>query len=381
MEAEFGAPQWVFGLSMYSFASAERLVCTYTERGTSRLATLDTRTLKLDDIETPYADITYLQASGSRAVFRAGSPTERVAIVECDLETGRVKVLRRSSEVLLDPGYLSVPQAIEFPTEGGRTAHAFYYPPRNRDFTAPEDERPPLLVKCHGGPTAATVTTLRLETQYWTSRGIAVLDVNYGGSSGYGREYRLRLNGEWGVVDIDDCVNGALYLIERGEADANRCAITGGSAGGYTTLGALTFRDLFKAGASHFGISDLTIFLGDTHKYESRYLDRLVGPYPERADLYHERSAINFTAQLSCPVIFFQGLEDKVVPPNQAELMVEALRTKGLPVAYVPFEGEQHGFRRAENIKRALDGEIYFYSRVFGFELADAVEPVPIENL
>ncbi len=381
MEAEFGMPQWLFGMSTYSFASEATILCTYSQRGASQLATLDTKTLKLTPVETPYQDITYLRACGTRAVFRAGSPVERACIAELDLETNEVKVLRRSSEVVIDEGYLSVPQAIEFPTEGGLTAHAFYYPPRNRDFNAPEGERPPLVVKCHGGPTAAATTTLRLETQYWTSRGIAVLDVNYGGSTGYGREYRRRLNGQWGVVDIDDCINGARYLIERGLADAERCAITGGSAGGYTTLGALTFRDLFKAGASHFGISDLTIFTGDTHKYESRYLDRLVGPYPERADLYHDRSAINFTERLSCPVIFFQGLEDKVVPPNQAELMVEALRSKGLPVAYVPFEGEQHGFRRAENIKRALDGELYFYSRVFGFELADPVEPVSIENL
>ncbi|HZB47108.1 MAG TPA: prolyl oligopeptidase family serine peptidase, partial [Pyrinomonadaceae bacterium] len=242
-------------------------------------------------------------------------------------------------------------------------------------------ERPPLVVRCHGGPTAATTTTLRLDMQFWTSRGVAVLDVNYGGSTGYGREYRQRLNGQWGVVDVDDCVNGARHLIERGEVDGDRCVITGGSAGGYTTLNALTFRDLFKAGASHFGISDLTVFVGDTHKFESRYLDRLVGPYPERADLYFERSSINFTDQLSCPVIFFQGLEDKVVPPNQAELMVEALRRKKLPVAYIPFEGEQHGFRKAENIKRALEGEMYFYSRVFDFPLADDVEPVEIENL
>jgi dipeptidyl aminopeptidase/acylaminoacyl peptidase len=302
-------------------------------------------------------------------------------IVELDLQTLKTEVLRRASEVVVEEGYVSSPRAIEFSTEAGRTAHAFFYAPRNKDFAAPEGERPPLVVKCHGGPTAATTTTLRLETQYWTSRGIAVLDVNYGGSTGYGREYRQRLNGEWGVVDVDDCVNGAKYLIGRGEVDGARCVITGGSAGGYTTLNALTFRDTFRAGASHFGVSDLTVFVGDTHKFESRYLDRLIGPYPERADLYYERSSINFTDRLSCPVIFFQGLEDKIVPPNQAELMVEALRRKQLPVAYVAFEGEQHGFRKAENIKRALDGELYFYSRVFGFDLADEVEPVEIENL
>jgi dipeptidyl aminopeptidase/acylaminoacyl peptidase len=381
MEAEFGMPQWVFAMSAYAFASEERIVCAYTEHGDWSLAVLDTRAKSLEKLELPYTDIAYVRADGSRVLFRAGSPSERAAIIELDLGTRRTRVLRRASEASVGEGYVSAPRAVEFPTENGRTAHAFFYPPRNRDFSAPDGERPPLVVKCHGGPTAASSSTLRLDTQYWTSRGIAVLDVNYGGSTGYGREYRRRLNGEWGIVDVDDCVNGAKYLIERGEVDGARCAITGGSAGGFTTLNALTFRDTFRAGASHFGVSDLTVFVGDTHKFESRYLERLIGPYPARADLYYERSSINFTERLSCPVIFFQGLEDKIVPPNQAELMVEALRRKKLPVAYVAFEGEQHGFRKGENIKRALDGELYFYSRVFGFPLADEVEPVEIENL
>ncbi|PYS82234.1 MAG: peptidase [Acidobacteria bacterium] len=381
MEAEFGVPQWAFGLSTYAFASDDRVVCAYNERGDWSLATLDTRSKQLERIELPYTEIAYVRADARRALFRTASPTERLAIVELDLRTRAGLVLRRASEVAIDEGYVSRPRAVEFPTEKGRTAHAFFYAPHNRDFAAPEGERPPLVVMCHGGPTAATSSRLKLDTQFWTGRGIAVLDVNYGGSTGYGREYRQRLNGEWGVVDVDDCVNGAKYLIERGEADGARSVITGGSAGGFTTLNALTFRDTFRAGASHFGISDLTVFVGDTHKFESRYLDRLVGPYPERADLYFERSSINFTERLSCPVIFFQGLEDKIVPPNQAELMVEALRRKKQPVAYVVFEGEQHGFRKAENIKRALDGELYFYSRVFGFPLAERVEPVEIENL
>jgi dipeptidyl aminopeptidase/acylaminoacyl peptidase len=381
MEAEFGTPQWLFAMSTYDFASDETIVCTYSERGNWSLALLDTRTKRLERVELPYTEFSYVRADARRAIFRAGSPTRRLRIVELDFATRETRVLRRASDAELDEGYLSVARSVEFPTEGGLSAHAFYYPPQNEEFAAPEGERPPLLVKCHGGPTAATTTTLHLQTQYWTSRGIAVLDVNYGGSSGYGREYRERLNGEWGVVDVDDCVNGAKYLIERGEVDGARCVITGGSAGGFTTLNALTFRDTFKAGASHFGISDLTIFLGDTHKFESRYLERLVGPYSERAEVYFERSSINFTDRLSCPVIFFQGLEDKIVPPNQAELMVEALRRKRLPNAYVAFEGEQHGFRKAENIKRALEGELYFYSRVFGFPLADEIEPVEIENL
>jgi dipeptidyl aminopeptidase/acylaminoacyl peptidase len=381
MAAEFGMPQWVFGMSTYAFESRERIICAYIERGSSRLASLNTRTLDFETIETPYTDITYLRAAKGLAAFRGGSPTSPASIVKLDLSTGKTETLRRSNELQIDPGYFSIPQAIEFPTENGRTAHAFFYPPRNHDYSQPEAELPPLLVKSHGGPTSAATTTLALGIQYWTSRGIGVLDVNYGGSTGYGREYRQRLKDTWGIVDVDDCANGAGYLVERGLADGNRLMITGGSAGGYTTLCALTFRDRFKAGASHYGVSDCEALAKETHKFESRYLDGLIGPYPERADLYRERSPIHHVDSLACPVIFFQGLEDKVVLPNQAEMMVEALRAKGLPVAYVPFAGEQHGFRRAENIKRALDGEIYFYSRIFGFELADKVEPVPIENL
>jgi dipeptidyl aminopeptidase/acylaminoacyl peptidase len=381
MEAEFGQPQWGFGMSTYAFASDTEIVCTYIERGMSRLARLDTTDKKLRLVESIYTDIQYVQVAGGRAIFRGGAPQTPAAIVAFDRASGQFEVLRRTSEQDIDEGYLSIAQPIEFPTSNGQTAHAFFYPPHNRDFAAPETERPLLLVKSHGGPTAMASTALSLNIQFWTSRGIAVLDVNYGGSTGYGREYRLRLNGTWGITDVDDCANGARHLAAEGLVDGARCVITGGSAGGYTTLAALTFRDTFKAGASHYGVSDLGALVHDTHKFEARYLDNLIGPYPERRDLYHARSPINFTEQLSCPVIFFQGLEDKVVPPNQAELMVEALRAKGLPVAYVAFEGEQHGFRRAENIKRALEGELYFYSRVFGFELADPVEPVPLENL
>ena len=381
MEAEFGRPQWVFGMSTYAFESAGRIICTYNQQGSWRLASLDAVTRKLEPIETPYSEISSLRTAPGRAVFLAGSPTEPTSIVQLDLATRRMEVLRRSSEVEIDTGCLSIPQAIEFPTEQGLTAHAFFYPPQNRDYIAPPDERPPLLVRSHGGPTGATSSTLNPEIQYWTSRGFAVLDVNYGGSTGYGRAYRQRLEGQWGIVDVDDCVNSARYLLQRGEVDGDRLVIRGGSAGGYTTLCALTFRNIFRAGASYYGVSDLEALTKETHKFESRYLDRLIGPYPERHDLYRERSPIHFTERLSCPVVFFQGLEDKVVPPNQAEMMVEALRAKELPVAYLLFDGEQHGFRRAENIKRALDAELYFYSKLFGFELADPVEPVLIENL
>lgn len=381
MEAEFGLPQWVFGMSTYAFESANRIICTYTQQGIWHLASLDTQTKKLEQIETDYTEISSLKASAGRVGFIAGSPTKFSSIIQMDMATRQIEVLQRSSQLEIDAGYLSIPQPIEFPTENGLTAHAFFYPPQNRDYTAPEDSLPPLVVKSHGGPTAATSSQLNLRIQYWTSRGFAYLDVNYGGSTGYGRAYHQRLDGQWGIVDVDDCVNGARYLAQQGLVDENRMAIAGGSAGGYTTLCALTFRDVFKAGASYYGVSDLEALVRDTHKFESRYLDRLIGLYPQRQDIYQERSPIHFTDSLSCPVIFFQGLEDKVVPPNQAEMMVEALRAKGLPVAYVPFEGEQHGFRRAENIKRAIDGEFYFYSRVFRFELADPVEPVAIANL
>ncbi|MCI0457874.1 MAG: S9 family peptidase [Gemmataceae bacterium] len=381
MEAEFGRPMWVFGKPTYAFAGPGQVVCSYTQRGIWNLALLDTNTGRLERLDTPYTDIWNVRATPGQAVFCAASATEPASVVRLDLGTSRLEVLRRSSSVDVDAGYLSVPQAIEFPTSGGATAHAFYYPPRNRDFAGPAGERPPLLVISHGGPTGATAVRFQLETQFWTSRGVGVLDVNYRGSTGYGRAYRAALNGEWGVADVDDCVHGARYLVERGEVDANRLAIRGGSAGGYTTLCALTFRDVFRAGASYYGVSDLEALAKETHKFESRYLDNLIGPYPARQDLYRERSPIHFTDRLSCPAILFQGLEDKVVLPNQAEMMFEALRAKGLPVAYVPFEGEQHGFRRAENIKRALDGELYFYGRVFGFELAEPVEPVRIENL
>jgi dipeptidyl aminopeptidase/acylaminoacyl peptidase len=380
-DSEFGQPQWVFGMSTYGFASARELICTYGEQGLTRVARLDTETLKLEPFELPYPSIGNIRVGPGFAIFGAGSPSEPSVLLKLDLSTRQFEILRRSSDLKIDPGYISVAQPIEFPTENNLTAHAFFYPPNNKDFKAPEGERPPLLVKSHGGPTGATSATFNLEIQYWTSRGFAVVDVNYGGSTGFGREYRERLKDKWGIVDVDDCVNAALYLVERGEADGNRLAIDGGSAGGYTTLAVLTFRDKFKAGASYFGVSDLEALAKDTHKFESRYLDGLVGPYPQRRDLYLERSPIHHTDQLDCPLILLQGLEDKVVPPSQAELMFEAVKAKGLPVAYLPFEGEQHGFRQAKNIKRSLDAEFYFYSKVFGFEPADPIEPVEIENL
>ena len=386
LKLEFGKPQWVFGSATYGFAAAERIICACNDRGAWQLYSLDTATGGLEPIPLPYTEMgrTDFKVAPEQAVFGAGSPTEPVSILRLDLSDGAdltPEILQKAGSVAVDASYLSAPRTIEFPTEDGLTAYAFYYPPQNRDFAAPDGGKPPLLVKSHGGPTAAASIALDLTIQYWTSRGIAVLDVNYGGSTGYGRAYRERLKGRWGIVDVNDCVNGARHLVRQGEVDETRLAIDGGSAGGYTTLAALTFRDVFRAGASHYGVSDLEALAQDTHKFESRYLDGLVGPYPERRDLYLERSPINSADRLSCPLILFQGLEDKIVPPSQAELMFDAVRGKGLPTAYIPFEGEQHGFRRAENIRRALDGELYFYSKVFGFELAEEVEPVEIENL
>jgi dipeptidyl aminopeptidase/acylaminoacyl peptidase len=381
MEAEFGLPQWVFGMSTYAFASAGKIVCAYAREGTWHLASLDAETLQLTPIETGFTSIHGLRAIPGTAAFVGGSPTGASGVVRLDLRSQQVDVLRRSSRVEIAPGFLAAPEPLDYPTTGGERAHALFYRPKNEDFSAPAGERPPLMVISHGGPTGATDSALRLATQYWTSRGVAVLDVNYRGSTGYGRAYREQLKGQWGVVDVDDCANGARYLEEQGLVDGERLIIRGGSAGGFTTLCALAFRDLFHAGASYYGVSDLEALARDTHKFESRYLDGLVGPYPEQKQIYRERSPIHHVVGLSCPVIFFQGLEDRVVPPNQTELMVAALRSSGLPVAYLAFEGEQHGFRRAENIKRALDAELYFYSRVFGFDLADPVDPVEIANL
>ena len=382
-DAEFAIPHWEFGLCTYGFESAKSIICIYNRRGNWELGRLGTEMHRLEQIEIPYTDMsrTGLQVGTGRVVFGAGSPTMTRSIVELNLVSHEIEVLRRSSTLEIDTRYLSIPEAIEFPTKDGLTAHGFFYPSQNGDYVAPPEERPPILVQSHGGPTGATSSALDLTVQYWTSRGFAVLDVNYGGSTGYGRAYRERLDGKWGIVDVNDCVSGVRYLIDRDEVDVRRVAINGGSAGGYTTLCALTFHDIFKAGASYYGISNLEALVTDTHKFESRYLDRLVGPYPNCRNLYLERSPIHFTNLLSCPVILFQGLEDKIVPPNQAEMMIAALREKGLPVAYVAFEGEQHGFRRAENIKRCLDVELYFYSRIFCFDLAEPVDPVLIENL
>lgn len=382
-EAEFGLPMWVFSAGMYAVESARRLVCSYIEQGETRLATLDPISGELTPLSLPYSDFGFSGpcAAAGKIIFVGASPLTAPELVALDLVSGALTVVRRSTDLVIDPGYIATPRVVEFPTAGGLTAFGFYYPPCNCDFVAPDGELPPLLVMSHGGPTGAVSAAFDLGIQFWTSRGIAVIDVNYGGSTGFGRAYRRRLDGAWGIVDVDDCCNAARFLATQGVADPQRLMIAGGSAGGYTTLAALTFRDVFKVGASYYGVGDLEALARDTHKFESRYLDRLVAPYPERVDVYHARSPIHHVKRLSCPAIFLQGLEDKVVPPAQSEDMVAALRAKGLPVAYLAFEGEQHGFRKADTIIRALEAELYFYSRILGFELAEPVEPITIENL
>ena len=367
MAAEFGAPQWVFGMATYAFAAPDRIVCTYTQAGLGHLAVLDLPHGALRALDTPFTEFGSVRADGDRVVFRAGAPDHPASIVMLDLGSGRHTVLKQGTDILdrVDlhlADYLTKAESVEFPTTDGETAFGLFYPPHNPDYACPAGERPPLLVKCHGGPTSAASSTLNMGIQFWTSRGIAVLDVNYRGSTGFGRAYRDRLHLAWGLVDVDDCVHGARFLAERGRVDGKRCVISGGSAGGYTTLAALTFRDVFQGGASYYGVSDATALARDTHKFESRYLDWLIGPYPQEEARYRERSPLYHADRLSKPVIFFQGDEDAVVPPNQTEAMVEALRRKGNPVGYFLFTGEQHGFRKSANIQRCLDAELAFYA-------------------
>ena len=380
--AEFGRPEWVLGTATWACAGPSRMVAAYTRGGHWRLCTIDTAAGSWRDIAIDLEPREWLAADGRHLLLVAGSATMADAVVRLDLESGSTEVLQRSSTLALDAGDVSVPEAIECSTVDGEVAHAFYYPPRNRAYSALPGEHPPLVAISHGGPTTAATAILDLRIQFWTSRGFAVVDVNYGGSSGYGRAYRERLAGQWGCVDVDDMVSVARHLVGEGKADAARLIIRGGSAGGFTTLAALTFRPgVFTAGASYYGVSDIEVLARDTHKFESRYLDRLIGPYPQRRDLYRARSPIHHVEHLACPLILFQGLEDKVVPPNQSELMARAARANGLPVAYLAFEGEQHGFRRAETIVRSLEAELYFYGAVFGFTPSDAIAPVPIDNL
>ncbi|HEX9172043.1 MAG TPA: prolyl oligopeptidase family serine peptidase, partial [Telluria sp.] len=381
MAAEFATPHWTFGGSMYGFASSGEIICTYIEDGVSRLARLTTPQGELAPIATPYQEIRDLRVAGDVAVLLGGAPTIALELARIDLADGSRTVLARSIEQLPPAQELSVPASISYPSSGGRTAHAFHYPPANARFAPPAGELPPLIVIGHGGPTGMATSTLKLATQFWTSRGFAVLDVNYGGSSGFGRAYRDALKGQWGVIDVEDCVAGARYLAEQGLVDPARLVIRGGSAGGLTTLCALAFHDVFKAGASYYGVSDLKGLDADSHKFESHYNQYLIAPQPAAEALYLARSPIHHTAAFDRPMIFFQGLDDKVVPPPQSEVMVEALRARGVPVAYITLEGEGHGFRKAESIVQTLEAELYFYLKVFGIAPPAGLPVVAIDNL
>ncbi|HEX5027674.1 MAG TPA: S9 family peptidase [Gaiellaceae bacterium] len=383
-EVEFGYPAWVFGASSHAFLEDGRIFCGFERAGFTHFAVLDPATGELDERElgldawgTPY-----VATEGMVALLVAGSATTPAVLARVDVSTNEVETVRASMDLAVPEGYLSEPVPIEFPTENGLTAHALFYAPASPEFDGPAGEAPPLIVESHGGPTGAASPGFSLGVQFWTSRGFALVDVDYGGSTGYGRAYRERLNGQWGVVDLQDCVNAARFLVERGDADPDRLLITGGSAGGYTTICALTFTDEFAAGTTYFGIADLEQFGGgETHKFELQYEHTLVGPYPERADLYRERSPIHFTDRLSTPMLVLQGTDDRIVPPSQAELMVGALRERGIAHAYLLYEGEGHGFRRAENIIGSLEAELSFYAQVLGFEPAGSIPRLRIENL
>jgi dipeptidyl aminopeptidase/acylaminoacyl peptidase len=380
MAAEFGEAQWDFGLTTYGFEPDGKVVARCTRGGDWRLLRIDPADGTCRPMTLPYTNVVSLQVGDGVAFAQVGSATEPEVLAAIDLASGKYRTIRRSSPSSPDPRYTSVPEPIEFPTEDGATAHAFYYPPANLDYSGLKHEAPPLIVTVHGGPTDAASTQFRLGVQYWTSRGFAVCDVNYGGSTGYGREYRNRLHHSWGVVDVADATSAALFLSKAGKADRSRLIVRGSSAGGYTVLACLTFRDIFSCGTSYFGVSDLTLLRRDFHKFESRYLDWLVGPYPQEQDRYRERSPSEHLARLNRPLLLLHGLGDNVVSPDQAASMADLLARKGTPVAHVTFAGEDHGLRTASGITRAYEAELSFYSQVLGFQLPDPIEPVPICN-
>ena len=389
LDAEIGTPPWVFGMARYGFLADGRLVFAHASDGLDHLSVrgVDGTVAELD---LPYTEIASVAVRERSVVFVGAGFDREAAVVEIPVDgdpsapvAGPAVVLRPARDLGLDPGWFSVGEPISFPSgpDGARTAHAIHYPPTNPEVRAPDGERPPLLVLIHGGPTSMARARLDLAKQFWTSRGFAVVDVNYGGSTGFGRPYRELLQGNWGIVDVEDCVAAARWSAEQGRADPDRLCIRGGSAGGFTVLAALAGTDVFAAGASSYGVADLTALAEETHKFESRYLDGLIGPYPEARAVYEDRSPINHVDQLRSPLIVFQGLEDEIVPPNQSEMIVEALAANGVPVAYLAFEGEQHGFRRAETVVTVLGAELAFYGRILGFEPAGDLPDLPIQNL
>ena len=390
-DAEIGEPQWALGVSRYVVVSDGRIVFARWRNGFDGLAIRMTNGA-VAELELPFTFVRDLAVGDDDSVVVvAGTPTEEPSVTRFWLEPGsaidRTEALRPTRDLRqlgVDPSYISTPEPISFPTAGGRTSFGLLYRPVNPAHAGPDDELPPLLVTVHGGPTSCARPELHLELQYLTSRGFAVLDLNYRGSTGYGRAYRDLLHDSWGIVDVDDTIAAARWLADQGRVDPERLCVAGASSGGYTTLAVLARAETpFGAGVDYFGVADLEALAIETHKFESRYLDELVGPYPEARDLYVKRSPIHHVDELSRPLLVLQGLEDEVVPPNQATMIVEALEAKGVPVAYLAFDGEQHGFRRAENIRRAIEAELSFYAQVFGFALpaGEGIEPVEVSGL
>ncbi len=377
MPAEFATPQWVFGMSTYGFLNSYTLLCTYTQNGQWHLATIDLMSHSFTTIDIPFTHIENIacQDDDDTALFIGATETSLPELIRWKKESWTS--IKTSSDLIVNKNEISQPKAVTFKNKQQDDVHGFFYPPQNNKAQSPSEEKPPLIVMCHGGPTGATNASLNLKIQYWTNRGFAVFDINYSGSTGYGRDYRLRLYQQWGELDVEDLCCGAQYLVQQQWVSDKNLAIRGSSAGGYSVLASLTFKNTFTAGASLYGIGDLSALAEDTHKFESRYCDKLVGKYPEEKPLYQRRSPIHSVDQLNCPVIFLQGKEDKVVPPNQAETMVNALYKKNIPVAYVSFSGEGHGFRQAENIQHAIDVEYAFYAHVFGFTPDETLPEVP----
>tara|TARA_R110002110_G_scaffold415856_3_gene658452 strand:+ start:26679 stop:28550 length:1872 start_codon:yes stop_codon:yes gene_type:complete len=360
VNSEIGLPQWVFNMSTWGFYN-DKIICTFSEQGMGKLFEYDAD--KLSEINLPFTSFSQIRCNDNNLVMLAGSSTLPTRIIKLTPDYKHT-TLQSSLDLQVHSDYLSAPEHIQFDTTDGRQAYAYFYPPKNKHYQGMAHSLPPLIVKSHGGPTASASPNLNLQIQYWTSRGFAFADVNYAGSTGYGRQYRKSLEGQWGIYDIDDCSAVAKYLSSQNKVNSNKLAITGGSAGGYTTLAALTFTNTFHVGASHYGVSNLEALAKETHKFEAKYLDRLIGPYPEAKNLYRQRAPIENTKKLSAPIIFFQGAEDEIVPPNQAEAMYFALKEKGIKTSYFLFPGEQHGFRKSENIVTALEEQNKFFVEV-----------------
>jgi dipeptidyl aminopeptidase/acylaminoacyl peptidase len=380
--AEFGGPLWSLGQANYVLLGDGRAALRFGEKGFDRLAVIGLKDHSVRILDLPFVSYSHLTRIDSQHLAAVvASATAPRAIVRIDLKSGTAQTLRSAGTALLAPPAVSVAVPIDFSSANGRMAHAFYYAPLNPAFRAPQGSLPPLITFVHGGPTAQSEPIYSPTIQYWTSRGFAVVDVNYGGSTGFGRAYRRELNGNWGVVDVEDVIAAARFLGSTQRADPKRMAISGGSAGGYTVLAALSSSDVFKAGADYYGISDMTALAKDTHKFESRYLDSLIGPLPDAQAVYDSRSPLNHIDGFTAPLIVFQGADDPVVPPNQSAKIVEALRARHVPVAYLLFPGEAHGFRKPENVVRSLQAELSFYGQVFGFAPAGDLPPLTIENL